>query len=692
MDVPPPAQRPQRTQLLPEEAQGLILLQRDVLEKIARGHPPDECLPLLCRLVEQQVPHSMCTIMQPRDGRLSMTHAGSLDGAGCARFPVLEPGPQAASCGTAYFTQEPAIVADVLSDPRWQNFGALAIKYGIAACWSIPLRNPAGGLFGTFAISRTVAGPPSPAQLELIETSANLATLTFERAQAMRELLDQRDLLRNVVETIEDPIFVKDTESRYIAANAAECYGLAVTERQIAGCTDFDLYSEATAAQNVATDREVLERGERLVYEQDFENATYGRRTFQVQKQPLVSEDGTPFGVLGIARDLTELRRTERAMQESQKLESLGVLVGGIAHDVNNMLTGVLGNTELALEELASSSPARESMELVREGALRLADLTRQMLAFAGQGDVERSGVHLPTLIRNVQALIASSISKKASLSFEFEPDLPCIEADASQMGQVVMNLITNASEALGAHSGMIRIAVRRLGGAVEFEVQDSGQGMTPAVRERMFEPFFTTKFTGRGLGLAAVAGIVRSHGGQIEVESRPGDGTTTRVRLPIGEPVERNVPGGRSASGGFEPRGCILVVDDELTVRNLAQRTLERHGFEVCTAADGDAALEWIRSYRGELTAVLLDQSMPKLSGAEVLRSLDETAPDLPVVLCSGYVANRSILGSRRPAVFLQKPFLAGQLIDAVERARRGATGASFGDTAASERAQPVE
>jgi len=395
-----------------------------------------------------------------------------------------------------------------------------------------------------------------------------------------------------------------------------------------------------------------------------------------------------------IERELAEeeRRRVQVKLLHAQKLESLGVLSGGIAHDFNNLLVGILGNAGLALLELPEDAPARETLRDIETAALRAAELTRQLLAYAGKGQFVVEPVDLSRLVEEMNNLLATAVAKNARLQFEFPEVLPTIEADATQLRQVVMNLITNASEAIGSSSGAIYVrtgvmdadraylADTQLGGSLPegryayVEVQDEGHGMHPATQARIFDPFFTTKFTGRGLGLAAVLGIVRSHRGAIRVVSAPGRGTTIRILLPC---VDGAVPlPAAPAHAGAAPAsrtGCVLVVDDEETVRNVARRILVANGFSVRLAAGGVEAMHLLRDDPGGVDAVLLDLTMPDMSGTVTMQELLRIRPNLRVVLTSGYTQEEALPAADAAAGasgFIQKPYRPADLVATIRRA----------------------
>lgn len=423
-----------------------------------------------------------------------------------------------------------------------------------------------------------------------------------------------------------------------------------------------------------------------------------GRVRFIHERAELVMDaaTGKPLKFVGTAQDVTERkqaederRRLEAQLLQAQKLESLGVLAGGIAHDFNNLLSSILGYADLALHELPAASPTRHLIGEAVNGALRAAELTNQMLAYSGKGRFVVEPVHLAQVLDDMSRLLQMSISKKCALTYNLVPDLPVVEADATQLRQVVMNLVINASEAMGETGGVIAIStgVRHCdraylsetyldenlpaGAYVYLEVADTGSGMTPETRARIFDPFFTTKFTGRGLGLSVVLGIVRGHGGAVKVLSEPGQGTTFRVLLPASAMPAQAAAQREAGPKEWRGSGTVLVVDDEDMVRDLTRRMLESLGFTVLTAADGEEGVAVFRREDGRICLVLLDMSMPRLDGEETLREMRRIRANVPTILCSGY--NEQTATSRfagiGPSAFIQKPFRYDSLAAVVRR-----------------------
>jgi PAS domain S-box-containing protein len=395
--------------------------------------------------------------------------------------------------------------------------------------------------------------------------------------------------------------------------------------------------------------------------------------------------------LLGMVEDITERKRgekerlaLERKIQETQKLESLGVLAGGIAHDFNNILMAVLGNADLALDRLPPMSPARENLREIEHASRRAADLCSQMLAYSGKGKFVIEAIDLSALASEMSHLLEASISKKAVLRLELAESIPAVRGDTTQIRQVVMNLVINASEAIGERSGIIAVStgVRDCdreflnttllkdevapGAYVFLTVSDDGCGMTPETRRRVFEPFFTTKFTGRGLGMSAVLGIVRGHKGTLQLRTRQGEGTTfTLLFPPLAETAPASVASRPAATTARRLSGCVLLVDDEETIRALGRQMLERIGFEVIAASDGADALMIYETFGHRIDLVLLDLTMPNMDGEEALEALLRMDPNVPVVLSSGYSEHEisARFSGRGLAGFLQKPYTLSKL-----------------------------
>ena len=391
-------------------------------------------------------------------------------------------------------------------------------------------------------------------------------------------------------------------------------------------------------------------------------------------------QSGTVVRWVGTLTDIEDRGRAEQAMYQQQKLESIGLIAGGIAHDFNNLLVGILGGVSYALDVLPPSQQVRPMLEIAKGAAERAALLTRQMLAYAGKGRFIVEHVNLSELVRSTCDLIQAAIPKTIRLHIEAPHDVPPIESDPSQIQQVIMNLILNAAEAIEEEgAGVVTVRIGELeirdgdvtadvrpGRYAVLEVIDTGCGMSEDTKARIFEPFFTTKFTGRGLGLAAVTGIVRSAKGAIEVRSAPGQGTTFRVLFST-VPSDRKMEKAAEVGPPQSATGVVLVVDDQETVLHTARALLERAGHTVHTASGGKQAVAHLQSAPNRYDLVLLDMNMPDLSGEETLQQIREINPSLPVAVCSGYteieMAHR--FAGQTVSGFVQKPFTSRALAD---------------------------
>jgi signal transduction histidine kinase len=411
-----------------------------------------------------------------------------------------------------------------------------------------------------------------------------------------------------------------------------------------------------------------------------------------------LGDGGVVCGALVIIRDgalqiAAELRRQEsqRRLEEERQTDRMRVLAGGIAHDLNNLLTVIAGNVELARFDLRDTAVAAECLDQIAAASRRAANLTQQLLTYAGRARMVLIPIDLNTLIGGVAQQFADTTGARISLRMQLSADLPQVAADSAQLQQALMNILTNAVEAIGEAHGTITIKteLRQMGGAdlrslilggdlaegayVALSITDSGDGMDSLTRARIFEPFFTTKFIGRGLGLATVLGIVKEHGGCLDVESAVDRGTTLMILLPAlipaGDPPLSHSEAPQPSQSAL---GRVLVVDDEESVRTVTARMLRRLDYDVVHAADGAVAIELFREQHEQLAGVLLDLTMPGMSGAEIVAALTGINARVPLIIMSGYDKHEvaAQLGPDRALHFLAKPFTFDTLHDAVQQA----------------------
>jgi PAS domain S-box-containing protein len=511
---------------------------------------------------------------------------------------------------------------------------------------------------------------------------ADLERLVTERT---RTLASERNLLRTLVDNLPDGVFVKDTAGRYRLANAAHRRQLGLgSAEELAHRTVLDLAPGDWARREADEDRIVVETAAPMLEREHTIQVGAERVHLVTSKVPVADPGGAVVGLVGLTRDVTAARAADESRRlldqqllETQKLESLGVLAGGIAHDFNNLLTGVLGNISLARLQLDNPDATASHLDGIETSAMRAADLCQQMLAYAGKGRFHLQRLDLGALVTDMLPLLRLSVAKGVSLRVELAPDLPAMRGDPTQMRQVVMNLVMNGSDAI-AGTGTIEIRVFVVppeagllaelmppnepegeAGYLVLEISDSGCGMTAEMQARVFEPFYTTKFTGRGLGLAVVHGIVKGHRGGVRVESAPQLGSTFSVALPAitqpAEPLRRLGP----SNDAWRGSGVILVADDEDLVRDVADSMLRQMGFEVVAVEDGREAVRAFALDPDRFDLVLLDLTMPVMTGAEAMVAIRQIRPEIPVLVMSGYnEQDTPATAGQQPTAFLHKPF----------------------------------
>jgi two-component system cell cycle sensor histidine kinase/response regulator CckA len=499
---------------------------------------------------------------------------------------------------------------------------------------------------------------------------------------------------KEVFDNISACMFLVDVTSdgrfKYVGFNPAEEKAVGLTTAEVSGKFVEEVFAGDLAAKLIANYRRCLEASAPINYEDELEFPG-GRRYFNSNLIPIRAASGGIHRIVGACIDITDFKRTQVEALARQKLESLGVLAGRIAHDFNNLLGSILAQAELAEEELAAGSPPGQELQLIKSIAIRAGELVRELMVYSGQDPGGLEPVDLCGLVGEMLELLKISISKYATLTVDLPKNLPAVLANSVQIRQVVMNLITNASEALGDKKGVISIAVSKVESRpdpsvdrqpdspgsdyLRLEVSDSGNGMTDDVLARIFDPFFTTKFAGRGLGLAAVQGIVRGNGGTIKVVSSPGQGTSFQILIPCidqAEPVSSEIILPVSVPDTGSAAGTVLIIEDEEELRDAVSKMLRKRGFTVIEAGDGMAGKSLFLAREPEIDAVLLDLTLRGMPGRDVLEELQRIRPEVKVVLTTAYSEDMALysIDKQLPMCYLRKPYRFDEVLSSVRTA----------------------
>jgi len=516
-----------------------------------------------------------------------------------------------------------------------------------------------------------------------------------ERIKSETAALASEQRFRELFQNIADPVYIGNMAGKIIAANDQACGELGYTLEELLLLHIADVDASDDATETFAVHFETLVTQPFATFE-----SLHRRKdgsVFPVELNIRLIDFAGEQAIIGVARNISERRQAEaermnleKQLLHAQKLESLGVLAGGIAHDFNNILTAIIGNAELAIMRLNPESPVLDNLQRIEKAAARAAELARQMLAYSGKGKFVVEHIDLNRLVEEMGHMLEVSISKKAVLRYNLTKPLPPVNVDATQIRQIIMNLVINASEAIGDRSGVIAITTGCLecdaaylkdvwltdpipaGLYVSLEIVDTGCGMDSDTLARIFDPFFTTKFTGRGLGMAAVLGIIRGHKGAIKISSEPGKGSSFKVLLPVGtKPAE--LFNAETVADNWQGGGTALLVDDEETVRAIGGEMLRELGFEVVTASDGRDALEKFTA-GNDICLVILDLTMPRMDGEQCFRELRQLHPDVKVIITSGFSEHevtRKFVG-KGVGGFVQKPYTLAALREVIKKVAR--------------------
>jgi len=667
--------------------EGVAASHRRILEQIAIGAPLKTTLGEITRSIEAQEPGALCSILLvDAEGRhLREGASPSLPAAFSAVVDGAEIGPSTGSCGTAAFRSEQVIVEDIATDPLWANYREVALSHGLVSCWSTPFFGPDRAVLGTFAVYSRTRRRPTERELALVDQATHLAAICVMRhrgEQALRasesSLREAQDRLRSALEiggigtfvvdfvkneTIWDESLVRVYGRRWRREDGASPEPfLAIVHPEDRERVKRDIVRAVAGGETPQSEYRVMHHDGTVRWVATTARAEYG-------------PDGRAVRMIGATVDITARRNAEENFRQAQKLEVIGQLSGGVAHDFNNILTVIQAGVSFLEMETELSGSAREFVGEIKGAATRAANLTRQLLTFSRRQAMQLRHVELNEIVTNMSRMLQRLLGEHIQLELRLASHDLHLFADPGMVEQVVMNLAVNARDAMlgggritiatdqAEFDGATRDGQPRVGRFACLEVVDTGVGIADDVLPHIFEPFFTTKEAGKGtgLGLATVRGIVDQHGGWVEVMTRPGEGTRFQVHLPIVSMRDlrdaRRAPGTRSRTG----TETVLLVEDETVVRSLVRNLLTRSGYRVLEAATGPRAVEMWNASGREVDLLITDLVMPEgMSGFDLAKLLRREKPELRVVFTSGYSPEMVGHPGELPVGmrFLAKPF----------------------------------
>ncbi|MBA3258569.1 MAG: PAS domain S-box protein [Gemmatimonadales bacterium] len=667
--------------------------QRRVLELMAQDAPLSEVLTSLVATIEGQSPSGLLGSILLLDGdgaHLRHGAAPSLPHAYNEGVDGIAIGPVAGSCGTAAFLKQPVRVSDIAGDPLWADFRDLAATHGLKACWSTPILSRGGAVMGTFAMYYRDAGPPSEEDLRLVELTTRTAAIAIEHKRAEQALRESEARFRNMADNAPVMIWITDPSGSctYLNSQWYRFTGLSAETGLDLGWVEAIHSADRDRAEETFLAANERKESFRLEYRLRRSDGEY--RWAIDSAAPRFGPAGEFLGYIGSVIDIHERRQTEERLRQSAKMEAIGRLAGGLAHDFNNQLHALSGFADFVARDAGLSGRSRHDLLEIQKSAERMASLTRQLLAFSRQQVLVPDTLDLNDAMRDTQAMLRRLLGSDIDTLLRASPDPIWVRVDRGQLLQVLMNLAINARDAMPDGGELAFDTADREVGVGELDavagtpvapgryavlvVTDSGTGIAPEHLPHLFEPFFTTKEVGRGtgLGLATVHGIVTQSQGYIWPENAPGSGAKFTVLLPLAdEPgLAPSRPDRQRAAA--TPRARILVVEDEDVVRAILVRTLEAEGYEVVQAREGKDALGQIERLSGAVDLVISDVVMPVMGGRELGERLAATWPKLPVVWMSGYPRDAAFSegASRDDQPFLQKPVPGDLLVETVRRA----------------------
>jgi PAS domain S-box-containing protein len=663
-------------------AEALSLLDKAVLEMIMAQQPLARVLESLCLKIEEKSPGLICSVVlldadgtTLRDGAAPSLPASYRKGLNGAKI-----GPRAGSCGTALYRRQPVVVEDIETDPLWADIKHLVLPHGLRACWSMPISSHNGSVLGTFACYYRERRAPGSHHLQLIDRATHLAGIAIEHHRAKTELHAAETRYRTLVERLPAITYIAEVgiEGRwqFVSPQIESMLGFSAEEWMANPGLWISRIHEEDREIAIAAENRVQETGE--LYKAEYRmHARDGRVLwFRDEANLLDGASGAKPLMQGVLYDITEYKRLEEQLRQAQKMEAIGQLAGGVAHDFNNLLMVIEAHIDRIRERLLPDDALYADAVEVHSAVNRAASLTSQLLAFSRKQLLQPRVLDVSSVLNGVSRMLARLLAENIELKIEIEKDLARVKVDQSQLEQAILNLAVNARDAMPAggtlsiHAKSVRFDEAQSwrhssvqpGDYVMIAVSDTGTGMDTKTQARIFEPFFTTKGPGKGtgLGLPMVYGVIKQSGGAISVYSEPGQGTTFKIFLPQCAAEATPVPAEPPPAAEVNGSETILLVEDQLAIREVASVYLMGLGYNVLAAPDGEAALRIAETQQKRIDLVVTDIVMPNMGGKELATHINRLHPQAKVLFMSGYpdFALRHSEGLSEHAEVLQKPF----------------------------------
>ncbi|HLW88132.1 MAG TPA: ATP-binding protein [Terriglobales bacterium] len=678
--------RPARTE---DESQSgaLARLYETVLEMISSQASLPEVLACLCRFMEQQFPGMLCSVLLVDSDGTTLRHgaAPSLPPQYCRQVDGLPIGAGAGSCGTAAYGGKPVVVTDIASDPLWKDCRQFALPHGLKACWSTPIFSRAPKVLGTFAVYYREVREPDPQHWQMVECATHLAGIAIERERSDAELRAAETRYRTLVERLPAITYIAEVGVlgpwHYVSPQIESILGITPAEWKENSANWINHVHPEDREHVLAFDSQFVANGGRMRTE--YRMLSREGRVLWFRDEAVTLDDAArPAPVMqGVLYDITEHKHLEDQLRQSQKMEAIGKLAGGVAHDFNNLLMIIQSHNERLMRHLNPDDLLYADADGIKAAVNRAASLTNQLLSFSRKQVLQPNLLNMNAVAGEVGKMLEPLIGEKIELSLELAPDLWRVKVDERQLEQAILNLTLNARDAM-PHGGKLTIATcnhevteiqnnekqaagsapTRPGKYVVLMVSDSGVGMDAETQRHIFEPFFSTKELGKGtgLGLASVYGVVQQSGGWVSFRSQLGHGSSFSIYLPEAgdEPASSAV--GTAPVAETKCTETILVVEDEDEIRDMVREYLERKGYNVVAANNGSEALQVAQRYKGSIHLLLSDVVMPQLGGRELAQQVKEMRPRIKILLTSGYPEHAGLTerAADPAAAILQKPY----------------------------------